>query len=572
LLIAGLNTSGYVSSAALVQDGQLVYACAEERIDRQKQSKYFPLGALRSGLDFLGARIEDVDCFAIGYNPAISIGSRTRTGFSEWPGYSGARFYSNPNYLLPAIGPADYEETLQIFRRRGGPETRLRYVAHHTAHAANAFLLSEFNRAATFTCDGYGERATTTFGTAGPDGLRTIKEIDFPHSVGSVYAAITQFLGFRPNSDEWKVMGAAAYGDPARYRDAFRLLLSWGSGGGYEVDLSYFNYFDFDVSPMWRPKLETLLGPPRRVENALVQRHYDIAAALQELTENYLMDALRWLREETGLASVCMAGGVLMNCVFNGRAALDSPFEHMFVPYAPDDNGNSVGAALWTAWREGEVSPGSVSVTPFLGRGFSDEAIRDTLDRYKIGYSRPHDIAEAAAAVIVGGHILGWFQGRAEFGDRALGGRSILADPRDAAMKDRINRAVKYREPFRPFAPAILAERQTEYFDIARPLPTPYMEKALPVRPEMRLRIPAVVHQDGTARLQTVEKREAPHLHALLNAFERRSGVPVVLNTSFNLNSEPIVDSPTDAIRTYFSSGLDALAIGPFLLIKGTPE
>ena len=567
MLIAGLNTSGYVSSAALVQGGELVFACAQERISRDKQSKYFPSGALASGLEFLGARIEDIDCFAIGYNPAISISGRVRTGFSEWPGYPGARFYSNPNYLLPMLGHADYEETLQVFRKRTGAETVLRYVAHHNAHAANAFLLSGYSKAATFTCDGYGERASTTFGVADLGGLKTIGEVDFPHSIGSIYATFTQFLGFQPNSDEWKVMGASAYGDKRRFQDAFRLLIHW-DGGDYEVDLSYFNYFDFDISPMWRPKLEALLGPPRRAGDPLEQRHYDIAAALQQLTEDYLIHALTWLHRQTGLSAVCMAGGVLMNCLFNGKAAVASPFEHVFVPHAPDDNGNSIGAALWTAWREGELKPGGVTPTPYLGRGFSDDAIRDALDRYKLAYTRPANIADSAAELIASGRIIGWFQGRAEFGDRALGARSILADPRDGAMKDHINAAVKYREPFRPFAPAILAERQTDYFDIRRPLPTPYMEKALPVRAEMQTRIPAVVHRDGTARLQTVTLAEAPLLHAVLAAFERRTGVPVVLNTSFNLNGEPIVDSPTDAIRTYFSSGLDALAIGPFLLAK----
>ena len=365
-------------------------------------------------------------------------------------------------------------------------------------------------------------------------------------------------------------MGAAAYGDPGRYHHAFRQLLRWDDGSEYEVDLSYFNYFDFDVSPMWRSKLTALLGPPRSVEEPMEQRHYDIAAALQQLTEDYLMDALVWLWKKTGESSVCVGGGVLMNCVFNGKAAQHSPFERVFVPFAPDDNGNSIGAALWVAWRDGELRPGGVSVSPYLGRSFSDDSIRDALDRYKLAYARPRDIAEGVAELIAAGRIVGWFQGRAEFGERALGGRSILADSRQEAMKDRINRAVKFRESFRPFAPSILADRQVEYFDISDPLATPYMEMALPVRREMRSRIPAVVHEDGTARVQTVEKRDSMLFHSLLSAFERRTGVPVLLNTSFNLNGEPIVDSPEDAIRAFYSSGLDALAIGSFLLLKET--
>lgn len=572
MLIVGLNTSGYVSSAALVLDGQLVFGSAEERLSRQKQSKYFPMSALRAGLDFLGAQASDVDLFAIGYNPAISIASRTRAGFSEWPGYPGARLFSNPNYLLPALGATDLEETRQLFRRRDGGETRLSYVAHHTSHAANAFLLSGFETAATFTSDGYGERATTTFGVVGPDGMKSLKEISLPHSVGGVYSTITQFLGFRPNSDEWKVMGAAAYGDPARYRDAFRRILRWDADGGYEVELSYFNYFDFDVAPMWQPKLEVLLGPPRSNGSSMEQRHYDIAAAVQETVESLLMDSLVWLHRISGASSVCLSGGVLMNCVFSGKAALQSPFDRVFIPFAPDDSGNSIGAALWTAWGEGELSPGGVVASPFLGRGFADEAILAALDGYKLTYTRPADLVGTLADLIVSGNVVGWFQGRAEFGERALGNRSILADPRDPEMKARINRVVKYREEFRPFAPAILAERQAEYFDVPGPLATPYMEKALPVRQEMRSRIPAVVHRDGGARLQTVAREETPEFHSLLCAFERRTGVPVLLNTSFNVNGEPIVDSPADAIRTFYSSGIDALAIGPYLLRKQVSE
>jgi carbamoyltransferase len=567
MLIVGLNTSGYVSSAAIVVDGVLEFAAAEERFDRQKFSKHFPKTALSTGLEAVGARLDDVDCFAIGYNPAISIAGRMRPGFSEWPSYPGHRFSSNPNHLLPLLTRTDWQETDQLFLGTGGERAKIRYVAHHIAHGANAFLLSGRSKAAVFTCDGYGERATTTFGIADEKALRTYQQVDFPHSIGSLYATFTQFLGFAPNADEWKVMGAAAYGDPQRYAHDLARLIRW-TRGDFEIDLSYFNYFDFDLAPMYRPKLCELLGPPRHAAEELSQRHFDLAAGIQALTEAYLSDALRALHEDTGADAVCMSGGVMMNSVFNGKAACYGPFDHVYVPFAPDDNGNSIGSALWVAWQEGEVAPGQISASPFLGPAYSNEAIAGTLADFRLPYRHCDDIVVATAERLAAGQVVGWFQGRMEFGDRALGGRSILADPRNTSMRDRVNLAVKYRESYRPFAPAILEEAQAAYFPTLRGQPIPYMEKAVPITPKMRARIPAVVHVDGTARLQTVRKDEIPLFHRLISTFRDRTGVPVLLNTSFNVRGEPIVESPRDAIRTFYASGLDALAIGDFLIEK----
>ncbi|WP_299614128.1 carbamoyltransferase C-terminal domain-containing protein [uncultured Tateyamaria sp.] len=571
MLIIGLNTSGYVSSAAVVVDGELVFAAAEERFDRSKYSKYFPMHSMQAGLKHIGADIDDVDCFAVGYNPAISVAGRPRAGFSEWPGYPGYRFSSNPNNLLPFLTPAEWRETQQIFVAGDGEKTRLRYITHHLAHAANAFLLSGESTAAIFTCDGYGERAALTLGHADSSGIHLSKQIDFPHSIGMFYATMTQFLGFVPHGDEWKLMGAAAYGDPARYLENLGRTLAWTSDGELEVDLSYFNYFDFDVAPMYRPKLERLLGPPRRPEEPIEQRHYDLAAAVQRLTEDYMRTALESLHRATGTPVACLSGGVMMNSVFNGKAALDGPFERIFVPFAPDDNGNSIGAALWVAWQEGELRPGDrPSGSPCLGPNYTDEEIRTTLERFNLEFEFCADIAERTAQLISAGRVVGWFQGRMEFGDRALGNRSILADPRDPAMKERLNRAVKYREAFRPFAPSILATRQRDFVAAGEVVVSPYMDKALPILPALRQRVPAVVHADGTARVQTVQAEYHPLFHSMIEAFEKITGVPIVLNTSFNVAGEPIVESPSDAIRTFFTSGLDALAIGSFLLCKSS--
>ncbi len=569
MIIVGIHNTGILSSAAVVVDGELKFGCAEERLDRRKYSKYFPHQAVKACLDAVGAKMSDVDYFAIGWNPAINIASRYRAGFSEWPAYPGARFYTNPNHLLPQIGQDDFLDTEQIFRAADGSEVKIVYVTHHLAHIANAYHLSGFDEAAIFSCDGYGERATTVWGHMRGNDIKILRQIEFPHSIGSLYSTITEFLGFRPDLDEWKVMGATAYGDPAGYYPALHKLIHYEPDGRFELDLAYFQHFNFDTAGMYTHKLIDLLGEPRSSDQPMEQRHYDIAAALQQITEEYLFTAIEWLHRETGSPRLCMTGGVLMNSVFNGKAALESSFKEVYVPHAADDSGNSIGAALWVAQQKGELTPGKpIYNLSYLGRSYTDDQIRDALDRYGLTYTHIPDIGERVACLLAEGKIAGWFQGRMEFGQRALGNRSILADPRDGTMKDKINRAVKYREAFRPFAPSVLEEAMTTYFDTDRLIPVPYMEKVFMIRPAMREKIPAVVHADGSGRLQTINRAQNPQYYDLIKAFERITGVPIVLNTSFNLNGEPVVESPTDAIRTFFSSGMDILAIGHYLLTK----
>jgi carbamoyltransferase len=569
MIVIGIHNTGITSSAAVVVDGKLEFGCAEERLDRRKHSKYFPTLAIDACLDWIGADLNDVGSFAIAWNPAINIGSRLRPGHSEWPAYAGARFYSNPNHLLPQLTLGELTATEQIFVAADGRKAQITYVTHHLAHCANAFFLSGFDEAALFSCDAYGERASTVWATADGNDIKVLRQIRFPHSIGSFYSAITEFLGYRPDLDEWKVMGAAAYGDPARYRTAIGRLLHYGDDAEFVLDLKYFNHFDFDVKGLFSRHLVDLMGEPRRHDEPMTQRHFDIAAALQEAIECYLMTALRWLRQHSGKKRLCLTGGVLMNSVFNGKVAQSGLFDDVFIPYAPDDSGNSIGAALWVARRAGENGPGDASVaSPFLGRDYSDVEIGTTLQRYHLKFRKLNDVPGTTAELLASGKVVGWFQGRMEFGQRALGARSILADPRNAGMKDRINMAVKYRESYRPFAPAVLAEAAADYFEGADGHSVSYMEKVFMVRPEKRDVIPAVVHADGSGRLQTVERAMNPLYYETIAQFGRRTGVPVVLNTSFNLNNEPIVESPSDAIRTFYTSGLDALVLGGYLLAK----
>jgi len=570
MIIIGIHNSGTTSTAAAVVDGDVVFGCAEERLNRVKYSKYHPKLAVAACLEHLGISLAEVDAFAIGWNPGINVASRFRAGYSEWPGYPGARLYAVPNQLLPDLGADDFLATEQVFRRPGAERSpRIVHVTHHLAHCANAFYLSGYREAAIFSCDGYGERATTVWAEGTGDGIRVLREIRFPHSIGSFYSALTEQLGFRPDLDEWKVMGAAAYGDPGVYEEAVRKLIHFDEDARFELDLSYFNHFDFDTRGMLTNRARELFGAPRQHQDPLEQRHFDLAAAAQRVLEDYLMTAVRWLARETGRDRLCLGGGVMMNSLFNGKVSGSGLFRDVYISHSPDDSGNSIGAALWLARREGEAgTPAPGPATPFLGRAYSDEAVQEALDRYHLAYSRPADIIEAAADLLAQGKVLGWFQGRMEFGQRALGARSILADPRDPEMKQRINAAVKYRESFRPFAPAVLESAVAEYFETDGSFMVPYMERVLPIRPGKRALIPAVVHNDGTGRLQTVSAALTPAYHRLIEGFGRRTGIPILLNTSFNLNSEPIVESPSDAIRTFHTSGIDALALGGFLLQK----
>jgi carbamoyltransferase len=363
-------------------------------------------------------------------------------------------------------------------------------------------------------------------------------------------------------------MGAAAYGDATRFKDAIRSLIRYDEDAAFELDLKYFNHFDFDTKGMFTKHLVELLGAPRSYDAELTQRDYDVAAAAQAVVEEYMMTALRWLRQRTGKTRLCLTGGVLMNSVFNGKAAESGIFDEVFIPYSPDDSGNSIGAALWVSQREGKFAPQSGAPTPYLGQDYSDAEIGETITRFHLTARKLVDVPGEVAKLLADGKVVGWFQGRMEFGQRALGARSILADPRDAKMKDRINAAVKYREAFRPFAPAILAEEMRDYFNVSSNHAVPYMEKVFMVRADKAVKIPAVVHADGSGRLQTVERSFNPLYYDTIKRFKELSGVPVVLNTSFNLNNEPIVESPSDAIRTFYTSGLDALALGSYLLVK----
>lgn len=569
MITVGIHNTGSTSSACVIENGTVAYAAAEERFNRNKLWKYHPSTAISRGLSRVGVDLDSVDTVAIAWNPAINLAGRFRAGFSEWPGYPGARLFTNTNKILASLTAKPEKVTQQTISLEGGKQIALDFVDHHLAHANLSFLPSPYETAAILIVDGYGERSCSVFGVGRGTEIEIFRRDSFPNSIGSFYSAITQHLGFAPDQDEWKVMGAAAYGDPARYRDAMNSLISCDDDGRYSLDLNLFEHFDFDSPSMLSPRGKALLGPARSTGDELEQRHYDLAAAAQERVEEVMMHLLQWLHRKTGSDAVCLGGGVVMNSVFNGIATVDGPFRDVYIPFAPDDSGNAIGAALDSANRAGESADElRRPLSSYLGSEYSDDEIAKLLKRYRISSRKLANPAREGAACIATGKTLGWFQGRMEFGQRALGNRSILADPRDASMRDKVNASVKFREAFRPFAPAFLEEYVPEYFSVSKPVTSPFMERVFSIREAYHARIPAVVHADGTGRLQTVTEETNPLFNDLIAHFYRETGVPAVLNTSFNTAGEPIVESPDDAIRTFFTSGLEALILGSYLLTK----
>jgi carbamoyltransferase len=467
-------------------------------------------------------------------------------GLDPWGPLFLAGIVNAPRFLLD-----DIPHHLQ--RLRGGIThdslPPFEFVEHHLAHAASAYYVSGFPEAAILTLDGRGEKATTLFAVGRGRQIEPLEEVHYPHSLGLLYEHVTDYLGFLRSSDEYKVMALASVGSD-QFVEPFRRLVELGEGGQYRVTFA---------------DLESEFGPRRRKGESLEQRHFDVAEALQRVLEETVLELARRLRERTGFERLCLAGGVALNCVMNSRLRDASRFRDIFVQPAAGDAGTALGAAYVIEAQHRPEVPLYRMTHAYLGPGFTDERIRETLVRAKLDFEEPEDISSAAAELLAEDRIIGWFQGRMEFGPRALGARSIVASPRDPAMKDRLNE-IKDREDFRPVAPAVLEERAGEYF--SPNTSSPYMLFIHDVKDERKHEIPAVCHFDGSARIQTVSKSESPIFHRLIEAFGELTGTPVVVNTSFNTLGQPIVCTPEDALECYFTSPLDALAIGSFLLIK----
>jgi len=558
MLTLGINYSQmHDSSACIVRDGELLFAVAEERISRLKHDAGFPKNAIRACLDFAKVQAEQLDEVCFGWQTAGPVFRHDLKCYAT--GKMPLTYLNGLNSTLHFLSMWHQESGAKKFAQQFGPtKARMRFVDHHLAHAISAYAYSGFDDAAVVVMDGRGAWEATTIWHGHKGRLDPVLMIPFPDSVGYLYSEFTEFLGFQRNSDEWKVMGLAPYGKPG-------------------VDLS--NFIDVKAAPYHIHArqlsvngttpfagMTSRLGPPRTAESDIDDRHKNIAYAVQDACETAMMNVVRMAIEKTGCCDVCLAGGVALNSKANGKIAASGLVGKMFVQPAAADDGVALGAALAPYLDGNGKLPSKPMRHGYWGPCFEDDAIESALRTYKLRYAKVPDPASSAAELLSQGKILGWFQGRMEFGPRALGSRSILADPRDPEMNAKVNNAVKFREWWRPFAPSLKKEAAGEYLESATD--SPFMILTAQVRPEKRGVIPSVTHVDGSARPQTVEKEINPLYWRLIDEFGKRTGVPVILNTSFNLRGEAIVHTPTDAIRTFFSSGMDALAIGSYLVEK----
>jgi carbamoyltransferase len=562
---AVLGISGYYhdAAAALVVDGRVVAAMQEERFSRIKNDPSLPRRAALACLRRAGLTGADLDAVIVYENPfakiervLVSILRAFPWSIRQFPRAIGAQL-GQKLWVLDQIADA-----IDV------PRDRVTFTEHHKSHAASAFFVSPFERAAVLTVDGVGEEASTALWRGEGSQLTCLEAINYPHSLGLFYAALTAYLGFEVNEGEYKVMGLSAYGKP-RFRDEFKHLIDLRPDGSFELHLPYFAFMT-DTELGFSPKLERLLGPRRspgapwdldRSESD--QRFADIAATLQEITEEAMLGLAKRARARTGEDALCLAGGVALNAVANARIAREAGFSSVFVQPAAGDAGGALGAALLGALERGDPRPPPLT-TAALGEDIDRNAARSLAEALGLRSSIVSNPARKAAELIAGGHVIALASGRFEWGPRALGQRSIVADPSDPAVRERLNRAIKRREPFRPFAPAVLADRASAYFEGEPDAMTPFMTTVRRVRPEARLA--AVRHVDGTARLQTVTEASAPELCSILRELDTLTGSPVALNTSLNGAREPIAASAADAVAFFASHGVDALLAGDILI------
>ena len=578
MYILGINAYHGNASAAIMADGRLIAAVEEERFNRVKYAAGFPSAAIRYCLDAAGITLGEVDHVAIPRDPWARIGTKLfyairMPSFARERAKVMSQFVGIPEALAQAFDVAPETIGAQFHR-----------VEHHQAHLASTFFISPFENAALLSADGLGDFASTMWGAGRGNRMEIDGSIAFPHSLGMYYTAVSQYLGFRKFGDEYKVMGLAAYGQPAHLEEFRRIVLS-RNGVGFRLGLDYFKHHRTGPEMSWReadktPELGAMyseymaerLGPARDPAAPVEKLHRDCAASLQARLEEVLFEMLRGLHARTKQKAVCLAGGVAFNCVANGKIFEETPFERIFLQPASGDAGLAIGAAYYVHHQVLKMPRSFVMEHAYWGPGYTHEeilaAIRASrLESEGLEISELHEkvIPREAAREIADGKILGWYQGRAEWGPRALGNRSIVADPRRAEMKEILNARIKHREMFRPFAPSILADATGEYFE--RSDPSPFMTQAYSVRPEKRALIPAPTHVDGTGRLQTVTYAANPRYWNLIREFADLTGVPVVLNTSFNDN-EPIVCRPEEAIDCFLRTKMDVLVLGDVLIRK----
>jgi len=560
--ILGISCFYHDAAACLIKDGQLVAAAAEERFTRKKHDNNFPSNAIAYCLK--EASIEEKDIDAVGFyeKPLLKFERIVEVAANTWPKSYKSFISAIPQWLRKKLWiKENIQKELKNFKGE------IYFTEHHVAHAASSYLVSPFKEAAIVTLDGVGEWATTTIGQGTEEKINIREEIHFPHSLGLLYAIITHYLGFKPNSAEYKVMGLAPYGKPV-YQKEIENLIELKKDGSFKLNMDILTH-DESTSFYDEEKMKKLFGFPPRIGGPLSEAHKNLAASIQAVTEKAVLAICRHAYELTKSKNLCLAGGVALNCVANGKILAETPFENIFIEPAAGDDGGALGVAfyIWTNVlknkRSFELKHSS------WGPQFSDKEIEDFLEKKKIPYekfsSEDELVSKTAKLIAEPGTALGWFQGRMEWGPRALGNRSILADPRREENRDLVNLKIKFREDFRPFAPAVLKERASEFFDLDVK-ESPFMLLVNQVKDGKK--IPAVTHVDGSARPQTVSIEENPLFYKLIKAFENETGCPVLINTSFNVSGEPIVLNPEHAFNVFRHTNMDALVIGNFLVLK----
>jgi carbamoyltransferase len=585
--ILGISCFYHDAAAVLVVDGEIVAAAQEERFTRKKHDERFPEHAVAYCLKEAGITIDDIDLVSFYDKPFLKF-ERLLETYLDYAPFGVASFVKAMSVWL--------KQKLwipQLIKDELGYSGKIIFTEHHQSHAASAFFPSPFTEAAVLTVDGVGEWATTSWGVGKGNTLTFKEEIHFPHSLGLLYSAFTYYTGFKVNSGEYKVMGLAPYGEPKYVERIYKHIIDVKDDGSFRLNMEYFNY---PVGlTMTNKKFDALFdGPARAPESPLTQKEMDIAASLQVVTEEIMLRIVRHIHKVTGQKYLCLAGGVALNCVANGRILREGPFEKIFVEPASGDAGGALGAALstWYEYLGNSRTTDGVHDSlkgAYLGPEFSNEEIKKTIDEFKAKaiFSPDKELFDTVAGYLSEGAVVGWFQGRMEFGPRALGGRSIIGDPRNTQMQSKMNVKIKFRESFRPFAPSVLREKADEYF-VLEGHPSPYMlqtayvvdkrRRAMTKEEEelwgiaklniVRSDLPAITHVDYSARVQTVERDVAPRYHALLSAFEKKTGCAALVNTSFNVRSEPIVCTPRDAYLCFMRTGMDYLIVGNYILDK----
>ncbi|MBI2143942.1 carbamoyltransferase [Candidatus Woesearchaeota archaeon] len=557
--ILGVSCFYHDSSAALLQDGRITAAAQEERWTRKKHDIRFPENAIKYCLEQAGIGIDKVDAVGFYEKPLLKFERLLSSHIETFPKSYKVFVQALPSWITEKL------RIPSILRKKLKYDGKVFFVDHHMAHAASSFHISPFEEAAIFTADGVGEWTTTTLGYGKGNEVRLLKELHFPHSLGLLYSAVTAYLGFKVNNDEYKVMGLAPYGKPTYYGD-FKKIIDIKEDGSYRLDMDYFT-FHYGARMLSRRFVQKF-GPERQKEEPVEERHKDIAASLQKAVEEVIFAAVNHLHRITGTKNLCLSGGVALNSVANGKLTKMTPFRNIYAPPAPSDPGAAIGAAT-VVYHMLLGKPRAFAIDrPDLGPGYSHDEIKKFLESRSIAHRElpEKELLKAVAKLLWQNNVVGWFQGRMEFGERALGNRSILANPCNPKMKDILNLKVKHREQFRPFAPVVTAEDAKKYFEAD--IEVPFMSFVYPVRKEKQKLLPAITHVDGTGRLQTIRREANPRYYGLIKEFEKLSKVPILVNTSFNIRGEPIVMTPEHAYRCFTGTGIDYLAMDNFLISR----